>query len=52
MDIEAILGENQSPIWDETLRDFINDRVLVFNDNIDDNVIEDIIMYIIKWNEI
>ena len=51
MDIEAILGENQSPIWDETLRDFINDRVLVFNDNIDDNVIEDIIMYIIKWNK-
>ena len=51
MDIEAILGENQSPIWDETLRDFINDRVLVFNDSIDDNVIEDIIMYIIKWNK-
>ena len=51
MDIEAILGENQSPIWDETLRDFINDRVLVFNNNIDDNVIEDIIMYIIKWNK-
>lgn len=51
MDIEAILGENQSPIWDETLRYFINDRVLVFNDNIDYNVIEDIIMYIIKWNK-
>ena len=51
MDIEAILGETQTPIWDELLRDFINDRIIVFNDDIDKNIVEDIIMYILKWNK-
>lgn len=51
-DVESILlgGNSNSTAWDELYKWYIDNRFLVINANIDDNVIEDYIMYIIKWN--
>ena len=42
---------NQMSTYEELYREFLDDRTLVFNDEVGDNVIEDFIMYILKWNK-
>ena len=32
-------------------RECLNDRILIFNQEVDDNVIEDFALYILKWNK-
>ena len=50
---EFILPVNggQSDVYDELMREFLNNRTLVFNDDVDDNVIENYIMHILRWNK-
>ena len=52
-DFESVLlGNNsQSSAWDELYKWYIDNRILVINASIDDNVIEDYIMYILRWNK-
>lgn len=42
---------NQMSTYEELFREYIDDRILVFNDEVNDNVVEDYIMYILKWNK-
>ena len=45
------LNGGQSDVYDELMREFLNNRTLVFNDDVDDNVIENYIMHILRWNK-
>lgn len=51
-DISTLLscGGPSDSAWDELYREYINNRILVFNNEVNDDVVEDIIMYILKWN--
>lgn len=42
---------NQSSAYEEMYREYLEDRVLVFNDEVNDNMVEDIVLYILKWNK-
>ena len=50
--IETILeGNNGTSLYDETIRSFLEKRVLVFNTDVNDDVIENYLLYILKWNK-
>ena len=49
--ILPIASDNQMSAYDELYREYLDDRCLFFNAEVDGNVIEDYIMYIIKWNK-
>lgn len=49
--MSAIIGDTTNSAWDELYKEYIEDRCLVLNATIDDNVIEDYVMYILKWNK-
>lgn len=49
--VSAIMGDTQNSTWDELYKEFLDNRMLVLNNEIDENVIEDYVMYIIKWNK-
>ena len=49
-DVLLPLADNTSDIYDEMLRDCINHRILIFNEDVNDSLIENYIMYILKWN--
>ena len=48
--LTAITG-NQTSMYEELVREYLDDRTLVLNDEIGQDVIEDYIMYILKWNK-
>lgn len=43
-------GLSQMSTYERLFEEYIDNRILVFNDEVDDNVIENYIMYILKWN--
>lgn len=43
-------GSSQMSTYERLFEEYIDNRILVFNDEVDDNVIENYIMYILKWN--
>lgn len=45
------VGTGQTNAYEELYREYLDDRVLVFNDEVSDNMVEDIILYILKWNK-
>lgn len=47
----ALLTPEPSTIYDELMRGCLEDRVLIINEEIDDNVIDDCVLYILKWNK-
>lgn len=50
--LAAIAGNgNQMTTYEELYREFLEDRTLFFNAEVDENIIEDFIMYILKWNK-
>lgn len=49
--MSAIIGDSQNTAWDELYREYIDNRILVLNSEINDNIIEDYAMYILKWNK-
>lgn len=42
-------NENQTP-YDAIVEENFNRRIIVFNDEVNDNLIENCILYILKWN--
>lgn len=50
-DFDCVLKDtNDNDQIDELLNDYLRRRVLVFNDQVDDFVLEDYILAILKWN--
>ena len=50
---EFLISSNgdQMSIYEETYRSFLSDRCIIFCGEIGDGVIDDAIMYILKWNK-
>lgn len=42
---------SQASAYEELYREYLEDRILVFNDEVNDNMVEDIVLYILKWNK-
>ena len=53
MDIPAISFTSDQGIstYEELYREFLDDRILMFEGDVDDSVISNQIMYILKWNK-
>jgi ATP-dependent Clp protease protease subunit len=50
-DILVATGGNQTSLYEELYREYLEDRTLFINDEISENAIEDYVMYILKWNK-
>lgn len=48
--VSAIMGDTNST-WDELYREYLDNRILVLNSEINDSIIDDFAMYILKWNK-
>lgn len=47
-----IAGNNSTMnIYEELYREYLENRILVLNADIDDNIIDDYVLYILKWNK-
>lgn len=46
--LQALAGTND--LYTELMRENLDKRILVFNDGVDENVVENYILYILKWN--
>lgn len=44
-----LMGQTDD-LYDEIMRDCIQNRILIFNEDVNDSLIENYIMYILKWN--
>lgn len=44
-------GTSQMNTYEELFREYIADRILVFNEEVSDGMVEDVVMYILKWNK-
>ena len=42
---------SQMSTYEELYREYLDNRVLIFNGDVDDSVIDDLILYILKWNK-
>ena len=52
MDLKSILDtSNDNTFFFFLFRDYFNNRILILNDEINENLIEDCIIYILKWNQ-
>ena len=53
MDGLLIAGNNMNQMgtYEELYREYLENRILVLNDEVNENIIEDFLMYIIKWNK-
>ena len=49
--LSSVISSEQMSIYEETYREFLNDRVIILTGEIGDNVIDDCILYILKWNK-
>lgn len=47
---ELLLGEIDESVDDEIIKEFLEQRKLIINNDIDKNIIENCIAYILKWN--
>lgn len=47
---ELLLGKVDECVDDEIIKEFLEQRKLIINDEIDKNIIENCIAYILKWN--
>ena len=43
--------QNQMSTYEELYREYLDNRALVLNDEINENIIEDFVLYILKWNK-
>lgn len=52
MDLKGILDTDcDNSIYDEVIKDYFNNRILIFNDEVGQSLIEDCIIYILRWNQ-
>lgn len=49
-ELMSLLGGGSNDLYMEVIKENLDNRVLVFNDEVNDAVIEDYILHIIKWN--
>ena len=49
-DLMALLGGGNDSMYEEIIKENIESRILVLNDEINDMIIENYILYILKWN--
>ncbi len=50
--LESVINNNNNDeIFDELRREYYDNRILVFNDEIDDFMIDDFALWILKWNK-
>jgi len=49
--LTALTSNSSNTAYDELYREYLDDRTLFLNNEINECVIEDYIMYIIKWNK-
>lgn len=49
-DLMQLVGTGNNDLYDEVIRENLSNRVLIFNDEVNDCVIENYILYIMKWN--
>ena len=50
MDLLELTSNTTDEFYNEIMRNCFDNRVLVFNRNVDESLIEDMILYILKWN--
>jgi ATP-dependent Clp protease protease subunit len=50
-DIMTLLNGNTDDMYTELLRENLDKRILVFNDSVDECVLDNYILYILKWNK-
>ena len=52
MDIlSEVIGRSSNEIYDETVREYYDNRTLIINDTITDGILEDAILHILIWNK-
>ena len=52
MDLSSILDTTyNNTFFDEVIKEYYNNRIIILNNEIDENLIEDCIIYILKWNQ-
>ena len=49
-DVLLPLTDGSDTLYEEIMRDCIENRILVFNEDVSDSLIENYIMYILRWN--
>jgi len=50
MDLLELTSNTSDEFYNEIMRNCLDNRVLVFNRSVDESLIEDMILYILKWN--
>lgn len=48
---ELLSSTNDTTYYDETIRQYFDNRIMFLNQDIDENLIEDCIVFILKWNQ-
>lgn len=53
MDIGTLFAaaDGESSIYEETIRYYLNDRKIILNDDITSDILENVILHILKWNK-
>lgn len=52
MDLKSVLGTTmENDYYEEMMQSFFSDRTLFINQDIDEGIIEDCVVYILKWNK-
>lgn len=49
-ELMALLGAGNDDLYTEIIKENLANRVLIFNDEVNDSLIENYILYILKWN--
>ncbi len=49
-DIMALLGNGNNDLYTEIIKENLDNRTLVFNDEVNESVIENYILHILRWN--
>lgn len=49
-ELMTLLGGGNDDLYTEIIKENLNNRVLVFNEDVNDGLIENYILYILKWN--
>lgn len=50
-ELMGILGGQNNEIYEETIKSYLDDRKIIFNQDVDTGVLEDVILHILKWNK-
>ena len=50
MELQELLGEDASR-YEKIIQDFLDERIIIINQTIDSSILEDVNLYIIKWNK-